>query len=340
MLFYIANLFFVCWGAYILRRKSKILFLFVFIWLSLVGALRGEGIGADYDNYKLYFQYFAERAWFAVETIERGYVWLNKLVALSTDEYQWLLAACGFLSMIGVIYFIKRYSIYPILSIWLYISLGSYQSTFTRLRQAIAISIILIGYRYIIEKKIWKYILCVICAFLFHYSAICTILLYPFYSLISRYKGINLAFTICVCLCGLYLVNLIKPLLIYTGYFYYADADSGEGVGLLLIYSIIYLYILLTSNYKSNKNIYMDILLCFSSFAVIFQSFAPSINILNRASEYFSIPMFLLLPNTLGLIKNKTMAISILLIVSMIFYICIMSNNSQISYSLFISDNL
>ena len=181
MLFYIVNLFFISLTAYVLRKNKRLMYSVIFIWLFTLGALRGEGVGADYYGYKSYFEIFSKLKWFSsYASIERGYILLNKIISIFTDNYQWLLVVCSFLSLIGVIYFVKKQAFFPIVSIWLYISMGYYQATFTRLRQAIAISVVLIAYKYAQEKKFWKFILLIILASLFHRTALIAVLIYPF----------------------------------------------------------------------------------------------------------------------------------------------------------------
>ena len=80
---------------------------------------------------------------------------------------------------------IKKQSIYPFLSIWLYITLGIFQTQMNMSRNAIAILICYLVFRYIREQKLVRYLLCVLLAMTFHTSSI---LFLPFYWIARKVK--------------------------------------------------------------------------------------------------------------------------------------------------------
>ena len=97
------------------------------------------------------------------------YMWLCKI--LVHDYFAWnFLSAC--IDLILVYLIIKRYSNNPIFSLLVFFVMGCMDLEFNVLRHAKAILIFLYALRFIEEKKIWKYILCVCIATLFHTTAI------------------------------------------------------------------------------------------------------------------------------------------------------------------------
>lgn len=80
--------------------------------------------------------------------------------------------------------FIKKHSEYKFISILLYGFILYLHLNFNALRQILAVGLFLIGYDYLIERKLFKYYILVIFAYLFHSSAIiCT--LFPLFLLIK-----------------------------------------------------------------------------------------------------------------------------------------------------------
>ena len=340
MLFYIVNLFLISLTACVLRKNKRLMYIVIFIWLFMLGALKGEGVGADYYSYKSFFEIFSRAEWFSsYADVERGYILLNKIISIFTNNYQWLLAVCSFLSIIGVIHFIKRNASFPIISIWLYISMGFYQSTFTRLRQAIAISIVLIAYKYAQEKKFWKFIFLIILASLFHRTALIAVLIYLFLheKRISKQKNsrLSLFFPHTQSVTSLFSAPLIRSMVSYLGYSRYADLKPGSGGSLLLVYFLVFCYVWFLFMRSEEINPKLQLLTLLAVGSVVCQSFALTITILNRLGEFLSIPMFIMLPNTAKAFekKSQSIVIIIMMILSFAFYVYSLSNmNGTVPY--------
>ena len=78
----------------------------------------------------------------------------------------------------------KKFSVSPSLSLIVYLGLF-YLISLSIIRQALAISICLYAYKYVISRNFRKFILCIIIATLFHYSAIISLIIYPIF---HKYK--------------------------------------------------------------------------------------------------------------------------------------------------------
>ena len=130
--------------------------------------VRVYGIGGGYE---LNFEY--------------GYRLFNKLVSFISTNGQAITVANSVLIIVLLSTLIKKQSIYPFLSIWLYITLGIFQTQMNMSRNAIAILICYLAFRYIREQKLVKYLLCVLLAMTFHTSAI---LFLPFYWISGKLK--------------------------------------------------------------------------------------------------------------------------------------------------------
>lgn len=342
MVFYIINLFALSIVVYLNRKKRVRVCKIIFIWLFLVAALRGSGVGADYYSYKRYYTAFSNMEFHDILrfSMEKGYILLNKFIGTFKLDYQWLLAICSFMSLFGVVLFINDNSEFIATSLWLYICMGYYQSTFNRLREAIAISFVLIAYRYVTEKNLKRFLLFIFIAAMFHYTALVALLIYPLMQIkIKRqYIIFLIGMLVLVFIFRERLFNLAVNISKLFGYIdrYFGRDMSGEGGNLLVVYSLLFIIIsLLIFLYStSEKERYKDILssnqmiyIC-SILTVVFQTLALTFAILNRIAAYFAIPMFILLPNLIKQrfeVKSQFAIRLAIMSISLIYYIYIMS---------------
>ena len=73
---------------------------------------------------------------------------------------------------------IYRYHAMYLISMLLYLFLGDWQGSFNGVRQYLAAAILFAGHRFILDRKLWKYLLVVFAASLFHTTAIVMLLPY------------------------------------------------------------------------------------------------------------------------------------------------------------------
>lgn len=116
---------------------------------------------------------------------EYGYRLYNKLVSLISEKPQAITIANSLLIIALLGKLIKGHSPYVFLSVWLYITLGIYQTQMNMARNAIAILICYLGCQYITEHNVTKFLICVTIATLFHSSSV---LFIPVYWLVTRTK--------------------------------------------------------------------------------------------------------------------------------------------------------
>ena len=128
-------------------------------------------MGVDINGYIRQFHYisYSTFKYFYYLDMNR-YKLLVEFISYITNNEQVFLAIIADLFSLGR--FIYKHSKMPFLSIFLYIGFNYFTFTFSGLRQAIAISIICISYDYIREQKLFKFLVTVILAALFHKSAI------------------------------------------------------------------------------------------------------------------------------------------------------------------------
>lgn len=330
MFFWIINLFLITLYLFFGKKNSNIKLYVVLGWLFLLGAFRGENIGADYNSYKNFFEIYSHTEWnkLFIWGQEKGYIVLNKVISSFGGSYQLLLAVCQFLSLIGVIYFVKKNCRYYIMSIWLYITMFGYQNTYTRLRQSIALSIVLIAYSKAKEKKFIVFIILIFIATLFHKTAIISILIYPFINkrISIRYFVLgNILLVVGSLFRGI--ISKIVLLILSNSAYEYDLSSTISGGKLLIIDIIIMVGIFMIGYYYQSNFVVLDndfsLIFYFSLFTVIFQVGALYTPVLNRLTDYFSVPLFLLVPNIFNKfdIKSRNILVIILFLLTIVMYI-------------------
>lgn len=169
--------------------------------------------------------------------------------------------------------FNKEKYLYPFLTFFLFTN-GTLFFWMNGIRQALAMCIWIFSLKYIIDKKIWKYVLCCIIAFLFHRSAIILIVFYPILRNGRDYfKSIQLqllvfagafAFSLLFESFILHIAPLITSYASITGGDYYGSYDvealmnsfkEPEGTGLAYLFEII-MNISVILNSKKLKTFY------------------------------------------------------------------------------------
>lgn len=197
------------------------------------------------------------------------------------------------------------------LSCFAYFSSGLFFYSFNEFRQFVAVSIIFYGYRYCTERKIFKWFLFCLLAFLFHRTAIVFSIMYLFVTRKYSRLFINACLLGALVLKQIDIVNVMKFLLgflpgRYAGYAYVFDAIKNGGSG-----AISYLYaliILIMNNTKRRDSFY------FGKNITYFNLFVLATVLLNifcdfymftRIAEYFLVSIVIVFPLFYKVLKKS-----------------------------------
>ena len=214
----------------------------------------------------------------------------------------WLCKPIGFFGMIAVLalfnsvilyLLFKRYVLkgYYCLSVFLYIAIPEFllvQSS--SMRQTLAILIFLFSLRYIYDKKLIKYVLCILFASLFHTSALVLLSVYLFTFLnykISKTVGIVI-FSIYLLLFSLgeYIVIYSNILLMnyFENYLRYRGVSTiGTGIGVVYFSILLFLFLYYQKNQKDENALIFKIAIV-SYFFIPLSLFIPMVG---RLDMYF-----------------------------------------------------
>lgn len=167
------------------------------LWFFM--AFRGTSVGMDNKYYSYVFTQFAKVPFkdvftavvYATESetwsfdFEPGYRLVNKILSLFTHSPQAITIFNSSLIIILLYRVIRDHSPDYMLSIWLYITLGVYQTEMNVTRNAIAILMVYNAFNFLKERKLWQYLVTCIFASTFHVAAL---MLIPVYWLVHYFK--------------------------------------------------------------------------------------------------------------------------------------------------------
>lgn len=287
----------------------------IFLILSAIILLIFLFIRINYLDLVVYakdFYFLNNCSWadFWEKAYEPFYKIFNFLVGRFTNDPKILFCIIDIIGLMGPLFFIYKNSKNKLLSILIYISIGSFAINQSALRQVLAVSIVTFSFDFVIKKKKIPFLLSIIFASLFHYTAITALLIYPAYNWSLR-KISKKIFWPCIFIVSTLIGGLIMQIIMqFDKYKSYADTEfiiGNTGYRLLVLYIVIGLtiYLLLvylckekaTENEKRLLNVFM---LC-----ITFQILATQVAIMNRVTSYFVNTLIVLIPNSIAIIEDR-----------------------------------
>lgn len=268
-----------------------------FLVMLLPAAIR-KGIGTDYEAYVELYRLYAG----GTDDHEIGFQMLGQLMNAFHLHYQWFIIILAILCLLPVCYCIPRKYFGEFIVIYFFMTYPAMMSTS---RQLVAVSLICCGTVALYHRKgTIRYVACVVCAFLFHYSAL---ILLPFVLL----RNIKWTWQRIYCLSGLMIflfqtvdvINMIftNELFLESEYGVYAinsynrDAEIGTGLGVFANVLGPLLFVLSSSKVLRNdrRNGFLLFLsVCFVGGYLL----ASQIHIFGRLVACFSFVPALLIP--------------------------------------------
>lgn len=318
-------------------KNRKIYLMCCFIFFTAIAALRDISVGADTKQFCLAFS--------GIQNIplslalnnyryEKGFIVLCKILGALFNNSQSLIIFTSIFIQYTVFKFIDNNSKNVALSILIYILLNSYFMFLSAMRQAIAISILMIGFdKFYKNNKKVKFIISILLAMLFHSSAIffIIILFIPKHRIYER-KMLLLTLGITV---GafifpnkfFYFFTLNSK---YSGYQELTFFNGSEYAGFLnfmvCLTELIFVYLFSRKNINKNGNI-CNFYLYILSINLILFSLSIHISIFIRLVVYLEIFNIIYMPNMieeLSIKDNKKIIIPIYVILIFVYW-CITS---------------
>lgn len=174
------------------RVRSTMMTVFCGTILALIMGLKSESVGNDTENYVYFFKRIGSMSsWTDLESrFETGYQIYSKIIGKIFNNYQYLFIITAIVCMVCVGVCICKYSANAAYSFFLFVGLRIFYFFLSGLRQSIAVSIVMIAFIMLQEKKYVRFVLLVLLATTFHTSAFIFLLAWPISRMRLSGKGI------------------------------------------------------------------------------------------------------------------------------------------------------
>ena len=305
------------------NKKTEVLIIALFLWGVM--AFRGSMVGTDTANYSNIFVEIATKGPFSHMMFKRApvYTLYNTLIGLISKSPQWVVI-CNSSVIIGCIsYVIYKESDDAIGSWFCYVTLHYYFFGMNAARQSMAISLSMVVYSLLRQKRINRAIIISIMSILTHSSAVISLLLFPIMLIKNKRKTyffFLFALIVFVAMFDGLMVAFVRLFPEYSSYMNSAFVASlGEAAGGRTI-TALYLIIVIALSailYKKKRICDKDryfLLLYLVSVAIIPMFLLRNSNISYRIEMYFVEYSILLIPFVFKRIKPKNNRILISLL--------------------------
>lgn len=305
----------------------------LFIWCIILIFI--AGLRVDTADYKAYVNLFnwtpdiidiiMNNQWdFFISTREEiGYLLLNSLVKLFTDESSFLFLIVATISISLYYKCIKAYAIYPLISLLIYFSFIYCVKELVQIRQGIAIAIFLYSLRYLIDNNFKKFILCIWLASCFHLSIWAMIFIYPLRKIKINTINIFIFFMMSL-LIGLFdianniIINLFSDFEIMQRVAVYLNSEFLDNSNLYRLYKylMIFLFLGMFNKILRKEYRYYDLMMVILGYGLFIMSIWSKYPFFG---ERFAAPCWIslifLLPLIIELSNNKIYKMIITLLI-------------------------
>lgn len=303
------NVFLIC--------SFALLFFFV--------AFRKTSIGNDTIEYIKLFNNCSLYKWdflSANSRYEVGYVIFNIILSYISSSARFFMIVMSLIFNYSVYRFIKNNSRNYLFSIIIYINLLFFYQSMSSMRHFLALSVILLSFRFVKEKKILKYLIMVFIASNFHIAALVSFLIFPLYHMKFNNKRM-IIFSIITYIFSIFLSKIFPYLSILTNRSDYYNYMIGEvklaNIIFFLIFCVFVVFSLIIikkdSKELNNFNLYVLVISALL--------FALSINIavLARVAQFIAMFTIIVLPNIIYYnIKEKRLVFEFIISMFLILY--------------------
>ncbi|AMB94514.1 EpsG family protein [Aerococcus sanguinicola] len=300
-------------------KISRLLFtIFSSLHLFIVQGLRGTHVGGDLPGYQTFYNLTSNFDKIIDGQFEIGYNFISYIFNVLHINFQVFIGIVSLFVFLILSIYIYKYSKNIYMSYGLYLYFGLYDFGFSGLRQIIAMSILLISFKFLIEKNLVKFLIVTTLATLVHTTAISFFIVYPLVNSKFIQKIYNKLFVLVLPVVfyfgGLIVYEVLKwfqPLLLTNFNFSYMDGFGMDEIFIIVIYIAGILLPLFEKTVKQDK-LYRS-LQVLSSITLGVQLLSPYSYYFTRFNLYYYQFMIIFVPylfeSYMGyfLRKNKTL---------------------------------
>lgn len=312
---YIILFIFLFLGVFIAPKKQELYYWISFVFMFILSAFRDVSVGTDTIAYEMLFRRVEDGG--LIGRLERGWYYMNKWIVDFGGGFEWVLIISTILILIPLFWVIKKHSLNPMLSVFLFLAFYIYLQSFNISRQVVSVSIVFASFHFLIKEKYKYYIMGVFLASLFHTTAMVCIPL--IFANRIRYNKIWWSILIILSLIFGFLLSsiglpVVAKILGYSHYLIPGDDDMGAGIFSILT-NVFALFVIFTS---VRNNIYIQLFFIY----IVFSNLITGVPYAYRLVFFLSITQLLFLPYYIynNKLKLKKMALLIVLIYATLYF--------------------
>ncbi len=329
------------------RRSDRIL-LFSIVLIYLICVLRSTTVGRDIPGYERIYEETIGIPWenFNYVNFENGYIFLMKVCIKLGLSFQAFFAVVYFIILWPIYLFIKKYSKNKLISVLMYVCYILFEFDLTGLRQALAISIVLLAFIALLEAHRFNkmlYIVLVLVAASFHKSAYVALVFLPLLAIHSLgwYAFSMVIATVVSILARQYLFVYIKELFGKDSFSLNAGLHIGGNIVFMMAIVAFVMFILFLQkrtainekgiqNVESKEATIDAFMLKAFMFGIVLSIFF-GMETSARSFMYFSQTIMILLPNVCEKVDKRSKFLIKIILVSffvVFFYFNTLQANS------------
>lgn len=309
------------------KKRKKIFLIISFGMLTIIAMLRKYTIGIDLEVlYTPVFYRLKNLSFLQLNNIglETGYLLINKIISLFSSDIQILIIITSLFTFPIYGWFFYRNSKDVAMSTLFFMIACTYYMELNVVRQALAISFILIAFECLKNKKTISCVIFILIATSIHASAIVCLLMIPFMKIKFKKSYFIYIFIVLI----LFMIFMNPIIKIYSNissslglsnnkdYDIYLENDK-YGVGHVnlvsisnvlffgMVYILGYYVLLVKKDEKEAEEKKYDFLLFMVAMAFITNFLSLKMSILSRLTLYFIPFVFVMLPEALLAMKNR-----------------------------------
>ena len=299
---------------FVVCKNKKTALCLSFILITLIAALRKYSVGIDTASFYNAFERIANsKSWNYLDfRFEPGFYYLCKILSLISKNPQILIVFTSIFINVSVYHFIRKYSSNTFMSTILYILMNVFFSYMNVMREALAITILLYGFEFLLDKKYIKYIFFVIIASFFHTAAFASIIALIYFVLPPKRISYFVEILIAI-ITYIFYASFFNILSSTFGYSNYANGVFGMSnyfgalivfLENIIIFSILFLFASGKEKVDFNKR-KMEVLTVITIVYLWFEFLTLRMVIFNRIYGLFIIYSIITIPELLNIIKKK-----------------------------------
>lgn len=293
----------------LLPVKRQIFFAPVpFFLLFVISAFRDYSVGTDTYNYEVFFNNVSSGVDWVRFALEPGWVFLNDMVAFFEADFRSFLILTSLLTLALV--FISAFygSPNPLLSVSFYYLFYFFFYSLNISRQMLAVSIVALSLVFLMRDRKLIFLVLVLLASSFHFSALVTLPL-VFFDRLPGDRAIFAGILILSAVIGLFGINYVSSVVSLTAYGGYVESyQAGTLLGnalYLLFFLCVFFFIMIFFRAASRE------FKLFFIFAVIL-CLTIRLPFGSRIAMFFSVYQIFFYPYFLSMLRNNRLEVKLL----------------------------